>query len=115
MLMAANRLNIPTIFVSGGPMESGKFDYRGVARRIDAIDTIYVAGDPDATQSEIDALGVLHPIITRGIERRKASARSRKAVVGYQKSKVRRQISESRVQGGKLIAAGCRSHMNLES
>lgn len=54
MLMAANRLNIPTIFVSGGPMESGKFDYRGMTRRIDAIDTVYVAGAPDATQSEID-------------------------------------------------------------
>lgn len=56
MLMAANRLNIPTIFVSGGPMESGKFDYRGETRRIDAIDTIYVAGAPDATQAEIDAV-----------------------------------------------------------
>lgn len=56
MLMAANRLNIPTIFVSGGPMESGKFDYRGEARRIDVIDSIYVAGAPDATQSEIDSV-----------------------------------------------------------
>lgn len=54
MLMAANRLNIPTIFVSGGPMESGKFDYRGQTRRIDAIDTIYVSGAPDATQAEMD-------------------------------------------------------------
>ena len=56
MLMAANRLNIPTIFVSGGPMESGKFQYRGEEKRIDAIDTIYVAGAPDATQAEIDAV-----------------------------------------------------------
>ncbi|WP_397545687.1 dihydroxy-acid dehydratase [Ruegeria marisflavi] len=56
MLMAANRLNIPTIFVSGGPMESGKFDYRGQTRRIDAIDTIYVAGAPDATPEEIEAV-----------------------------------------------------------
>ncbi len=56
MLMAANRLNIPTVFVSGGPMESGKFDYRGETRRIDAIDTIYVAGAADATQEEIDAV-----------------------------------------------------------
>jgi dihydroxy-acid dehydratase len=56
MLMAANRLNIPTIFVSGGPMESGKFDYRGQNRRIDAIDTIYVSGARDATQAEIDAV-----------------------------------------------------------
>ena len=56
MLMAANRLNIPTIFVSGGPMESGKFDYRGQTKKIDAIDTIYVAGAADATQDEIDAV-----------------------------------------------------------
>lgn len=56
MLMAANRLNIPTIFVSGGPMESGKFDYRGKSRRIDAIDTIYVAGAPDATAAEMAAV-----------------------------------------------------------
>lgn len=56
MLMAANRLNVPTIFVSGGPMESGKFDYRGETKRIDAIDTIYVSGAPDATQAEIDGV-----------------------------------------------------------
>lgn len=56
MLMAANRLNIPTIFVSGGPMESGKFDYRGQSKRIDAIDTIYVAGAADATDEEIAAV-----------------------------------------------------------
>ncbi|THD71630.1 dihydroxy-acid dehydratase [Thalassobius vesicularis] len=56
MLMAANRLNIPTIFVSGGPMESGKFTYRGQEKRVDAIDTLYVAGAPDATQAEIDAV-----------------------------------------------------------
>ncbi|KUJ83196.1 dihydroxy-acid dehydratase [Ruegeria marisrubri] len=56
MLMAANRLNIPTIFVSGGPMESGKFDYRGKHMKIDAIDTIYVAGAPDATPEEISAV-----------------------------------------------------------
>lgn len=56
MLMAANRLNIPTIFVSGGPMESGKFDYRGQTRRIDAIDTIYVSSAPDATQEEMDSV-----------------------------------------------------------
>lgn len=53
MLMAANRLNIPTIFVSGGPMESGKFDFRGETKRVDAIDTIYLAGDPSATDQEM--------------------------------------------------------------
>jgi dihydroxy-acid dehydratase len=53
MMMAAARLNIPSIFVSGGPMESGKVALRGVNRRIDAIDTFYIAGDPDATAAEI--------------------------------------------------------------
>ncbi|MCT8159421.1 dihydroxy-acid dehydratase [Pseudoruegeria sp. SHC-113] len=56
MLMAANRLNIPTIFVSGGPMESGQMQYRGKLKRIDAIDTIYVAGAADATREEIQTV-----------------------------------------------------------
>tara|TARA_R110002074_G_scaffold289985_1_gene461795 strand:+ start:6693 stop:7181 length:489 start_codon:yes stop_codon:yes gene_type:complete len=37
-------------------MEAGKFDYRGKSMKIDAIDTIYVAGAPDATQAEIEAV-----------------------------------------------------------
>jgi dihydroxy-acid dehydratase len=56
MLMAALRLNIPTIFVSGGPMESGKINFRGTDLRVDAIDTILVSGDPTATRAEIDAM-----------------------------------------------------------
>jgi dihydroxy-acid dehydratase len=56
MLMAALRLNIPTIFVSGGPMESGKINFRGADLRVDAIDTLLVMGDPTATESEIEAM-----------------------------------------------------------
>jgi len=39
MLMAAMRLNIPTIFVSGGPMESGKFENK----KIDLVDAMVMA------------------------------------------------------------------------
>ena len=53
MMMAAARLNIPSIFVSGGPMESGRVALRGANRRVDAIDTFYVSGDPEATEAEI--------------------------------------------------------------
>src|SRR3569623_2759647 len=38
MLMAAMRLNIPTVFVSGGPMESGKVVIKGEKRSVDLID-----------------------------------------------------------------------------
>ena len=38
MLMAAVRLNIPTIFVSGGPMEAGKVQIRGGEQAIDLVD-----------------------------------------------------------------------------
>ncbi len=51
MLMAAMRLNIPTIFVSGGPMEAGRVQLKEQVLRIDPVDA-YVAGvnpaiDPD--------------------------------------------------------------------
>src|SRR6476659_7659491 len=38
MLMAAVRINIPTVFVSGGPMESGKVSIKGKIRSVDLID-----------------------------------------------------------------------------
>lgn len=43
MLMAAMRLNIPTIFVSGGPMEAGRVQLAEQVLRIDPVDA-YVAG-----------------------------------------------------------------------
>ncbi len=46
MLMAAMRLNIPSIFVSGGPMESGSIKHEGRTIKIDVIDTLTVANNP---------------------------------------------------------------------
>ncbi|MFG1173699.1 dihydroxy-acid dehydratase [Erwiniaceae bacterium CAU 1747] len=56
MLMAALRLNIPTIFVSGGPMESGKLTLRGEKRAFDLIDAIVVAADNGMTDKEVKAV-----------------------------------------------------------
>ena len=46
MLMAALRLNIPAIFVSGGPMEAGKVQQDGMARPVDLVDAMIAAADP---------------------------------------------------------------------
>src|SRR6202045_1120245 len=46
MLMAALRINIPTVFVSGGPMESGKVNVKGKIRSVDLIDAMVAAADP---------------------------------------------------------------------
>ena len=62
MLMASLRLNIPTIFVSGGPMESGKLvTADGATRKLDLIDAMMDAADPtvaDETISAIERLGI---------------------------------------------------------
>ena len=49
MLMAAMRLNIPTVFVSGGPMEAGKFRDRGV----NLIDAMVMGADDTCSDEEI--------------------------------------------------------------
>src|SRR5947209_10281207 len=46
MLMAALRLNIPAVFVSGGPMEAGKVKLGDTVRSIDLIDAMIYAADP---------------------------------------------------------------------
>ncbi|HIE1649742.1 TPA: dihydroxy-acid dehydratase [Burkholderia cenocepacia] len=56
MLMAAMRLNIPVIFVSGGPMESGKLTFRGKGRAFDLIDAMVVAADAQVTDDEVRAV-----------------------------------------------------------
>lgn len=56
MMMASMRLNIPTIFVSGGPMEAGKVDIDGEEVTIDLIDAMVEAANPDRTDEEIKAL-----------------------------------------------------------
>jgi len=52
MLMAAVRLNIPAIFVSGGPMEAGKIG----DRKIDLIDAMMDSADPEVSDKEVDQL-----------------------------------------------------------
>jgi dihydroxy-acid dehydratase len=48
MLMAALRLNIPAVFVSGGPMEAGRMQNEGVpAQRVDLVDAFTTAANPD--------------------------------------------------------------------
>ena len=53
MLMAAMRLNIPTVFVSGGPMEAGKVVVKGVRRSVDLIDAMVVAADDSYSDAEV--------------------------------------------------------------
>ncbi|MCH7335604.1 dihydroxy-acid dehydratase [Acinetobacter sp. NIPH 2699] len=55
MLMAAMRLNIPVIFVSGGPMEAGKVKFRGDEKAIDLVDAMVVAADESYTDEEVAA------------------------------------------------------------
>lgn len=52
MLMAALRLNIPTIFVSGGPMEAGKRLVQQREITIDAVDALVAGGDPHLSEAE---------------------------------------------------------------
>ena len=50
MLMAAMRLNIPAIFVSGGPMEAGHLD----GRALDLIDVMIEAGDDSVSDKQVE-------------------------------------------------------------
>ncbi len=56
MLMASLRLNIPTVFVSGGPMEAGKVVLGGISRKIDLIDAMIYAADDKMTDAEVDVI-----------------------------------------------------------
>jgi dihydroxy-acid dehydratase len=49
MLMAAMRLNIPAVFVSGGPMEAGRLDGHG----LDLIDAMVQSADPAVSDEQI--------------------------------------------------------------
>ena len=55
MLMAAMRLNIPVVFVSGGPMEAGKVKNGDgqVIAKIDLIDAMIKAADPKVSDAEV--------------------------------------------------------------
>ena len=52
MLMAAMRLNIPVVFVSGGPMEAGKT--RLADHKLDLIDAMVKSADPNTTDAEAE-------------------------------------------------------------
>lgn len=52
MLMAAMRLNIPTIFVSGGPMEAGELDNQ----HLDLIDAMIKSADETVSDKEVEAI-----------------------------------------------------------
>jgi dihydroxy-acid dehydratase len=56
MLMAAMRLNIPAVFVSGGPMEAGKVVLKGKELAVDLIDAMIVAADDAYTDEEVKAV-----------------------------------------------------------
>ena len=55
MLMACLRLNIPTVFVSGGPMEAGKVQWAGESHAVDLIDAMVKAGDQQASDAEVQS------------------------------------------------------------
>jgi dihydroxy-acid dehydratase len=54
MLMASLRLNIPTVFVSGGPMEAGKVQLGNVVKAVDLIDAMIVAADPQVSDADVE-------------------------------------------------------------
>jgi dihydroxy-acid dehydratase len=59
MLIAAMRLNIPTVFVSGGPMEAGKVtsaDLEGGVRSLDLIDSMVASADPSVSDAQLAAI-----------------------------------------------------------
>ena len=53
MLMASMRLNIPAIFVSGGPMEAGKVTINDLEKKIDLIDAMISAADDSYTDEQV--------------------------------------------------------------
>jgi len=56
MLMAAMRLNIPAIFVSGGPMEAGRVTLNNRDMHLDLVDAMVRAADPQETDEDIAAI-----------------------------------------------------------
>jgi dihydroxy-acid dehydratase len=56
MLMAAMRLNIPVVFVSGGPMEAGKVQWEDEERALDLVDAMVAAADDKYTDAQVQAI-----------------------------------------------------------
>ncbi len=55
MLMAAMRLDIPVVFVSGGPMEAGKVNIDGELKSVDLVDAMVEAANPDRSDADVQA------------------------------------------------------------
>jgi dihydroxy-acid dehydratase len=55
MLNAALRLNIPTVFVSGGPMEAGKVIWDSKTIKLDLVDAMVQAADASRSDAEVEA------------------------------------------------------------
>ncbi len=53
MLLASMRLNIPVIFVSGGPMESGKAQVHGKEIHLDLVDAMVMAADDNESDEDV--------------------------------------------------------------
>ena len=56
MLMAALRLNIPTVFVSGGPMEAGKTKLSDQIIKLDLVDAMVQSADKNVSDADVDAI-----------------------------------------------------------
>ena len=56
MLMAAMRVNIPVVFVSGGPMEAGKVQINGQTIHLDLVDAMVKAVDDSVSQADLDEI-----------------------------------------------------------
>ena len=56
MLMASMRLNIPVVFVSGGPMEAGKTRLAGSEVKVDLISAIVKASDDSYSDEDVEAI-----------------------------------------------------------
>jgi len=56
MLMASLRLNIPAVFVSGGPMEAGKIILKGKEVALDLVDAMVAAADDKVSDAEVAAI-----------------------------------------------------------
>ena len=56
MLLAAMRLNIPVVFVSGGPMEAGKVNWDGKEMKLDLVDAMVSAADSKFSDAQVNEL-----------------------------------------------------------
>jgi len=56
MMMAAMRINIPTIFITGGPMEAGRVEINGKEIAVDLVDAMVQAANPDVSDEDVEKI-----------------------------------------------------------